>query len=147
MNTPSIPMMISAARPSSANSRLMPRPLIPHDSSRGAALYTAAFSIRTLRPTSVVGLVPADRETEDADIFAANCTNNGIAAIAVAVEQLIDRCQLTVDLERYEVRDGDFVVRFEIDAFRRERLLQGYDEIAMTLRHQDAIARYELSRS
>ncbi len=82
-----------------------------------------------------------------ADIFVANCTNNGLAAIAMPTPEIINRARLTVDLERCEVRDGDFVAQFAMDAFRRERLLNGYDEIAMTLRHEEAIAAYErLSR-
>src|SRR5262249_40875010 len=79
-----------------------------------------------------------------ADIFVANCTNNGLAAIAMPTDSIVGRTRLTIDLERCEVRDCDFVAKFAMEPFRRERLLHGYDEIAMTLRHEEAIARYEM---
>jgi 3-isopropylmalate/(R)-2-methylmalate dehydratase small subunit len=78
-----------------------------------------------------------------ADIFVSNCTNNGLAAIAMPTADVIHRRELTVDLERREVRDGDFVAKFYMDPFRRERLLTGCDAIALTLRHELAIAAYE----
>src|SRR6185295_17126374 len=40
-----------------------------------------------------------------ADIFVANCTNNGIAAIAVDVDKIAQRTRLTIDLEQREIRD------------------------------------------
>jgi 3-isopropylmalate/(R)-2-methylmalate dehydratase small subunit len=82
-----------------------------------------------------------------ADIFAANCANNGLLTITLPDEVIValaDRVRLTVDLERCEIRDGEsFVTSFVIDALLRERLLHGHDEIAMTLEHEAAIARYE----
>ncbi|HYU26120.1 MAG TPA: 3-isopropylmalate dehydratase small subunit [Thermoanaerobaculia bacterium] len=88
-----------------------------------------------------------------ADIFTANCTNNGIAAIAVpdqTVAELTRRAEeregyrLTIDLERCELRDdSELAAPFAIDAFRRNRLLHGFDEIGLTLRHETAIAAYE----
>jgi 3-isopropylmalate/(R)-2-methylmalate dehydratase small subunit len=82
-----------------------------------------------------------------ADIFLANCTNNGLLAIAMQTDELIKRTRLTIDLEACEVRDGDFSASFEMDPFRRERLLNGYDDIEMTLRHDAAIAAYEMRRT
>ncbi len=81
-----------------------------------------------------------------ADIFMANCTNNGVATIAMPTAGVMERKCLTIDLERCEVRDDGFVARFEMDSFRRERLLNGYDEIALTLRHEEAISAYERLR-
>ena len=78
-----------------------------------------------------------------ADIFVANCLNNGIAAIATDTRLLITKTRLTIDLARCEIREADFVVHFEMDHFHRERLLNGHDEIALTLRHEAAIAEYE----
>jgi len=81
-----------------------------------------------------------------ADIFAANCANNGLLTVTLPdelVESLVDRAQLTVDLERCEIRDDGFSLPFTIEGFRRDRLLHGHDEIAMTLRHKAAIERYE----
>ncbi len=82
-----------------------------------------------------------------ADIFVANCTNNGIAAIAVDVEEIAPHHRLTIDLEQCEIRDErGFTARFDIDPFRRERLLHGYDEIALTLRYESKIAEFERNR-
>ena len=78
-----------------------------------------------------------------ADIFAANCSNNGIVTIPIDPAPFVDRRSLTVDLESCEIRDGDFRIPFAIDPLRRERLLNGYDEIGLTLRHQAAIGAYE----
>ena len=56
--------------------------------------------------------------------------------------------RLVVDLERQEVREPIGTVhRFEIDAFRRESLLQGLDEIGVTLRDADDIRAYEQQRA
>ncbi len=54
--------------------------------------------------------------------------------------------QLTVDLEERTVQGGGVSARFEIDDFTRHRLLEGLDDIDLTLRRADAIARYEATR-
>jgi 3-isopropylmalate/(R)-2-methylmalate dehydratase small subunit len=51
-----------------------------------------------------------------------------------------------VDLEAQEVRFGDTVARFEIDPETKHRLLNGLDDIALTLQQEDAIAAYERDR-
>ena len=53
--------------------------------------------------------------------------------------------EITVDLEAKQVRDGDeeIVVDFEVDDFRRYCLLNGLDDIGLTLQHEDAIAAFE----
>ncbi len=88
-----------------------------------------------------------------ADIFYNNCFKNGMLPIRFE-EQTIDDLfaralehrgyQLTVDLQRCEVTDA-FGLRLEfgIDAFRRECLLGGLDDIGLTLQHEDKIAAYE----
>jgi 3-isopropylmalate/(R)-2-methylmalate dehydratase small subunit len=82
-----------------------------------------------------------------ADIFVANCTNNGIAAIAVDVDKIAKRPRLTLDLEQCEIRDDrGLIAKFDIDPFRRQRLLSGHDEIALTLRFESKIAEYERLR-
>ena len=88
-----------------------------------------------------------------ADIFATNCAKNGIVLCALdeaPVATLTGRAssvpdyRVTVDLERCEVRDEQGLrVSFPIDAFRRECLLNGWDDISLTLRHEDAILAYE----
>src|SRR6266852_555063 len=82
-----------------------------------------------------------------ADIFVENCTNNGIAAIAVEIDRMAKRPRLTLHLEQCEIRDDrGLVAKFEIDPFRRQRLLSGHDEIALTLRFESKIAEYERLR-
>ncbi|MCC7076249.1 MAG: 3-isopropylmalate dehydratase small subunit [Acidimicrobiia bacterium] len=91
-----------------------------------------------------------------ADIFRNNCVNVGIVTIVLeedTVKELIERsttepaAEITVDLERCEVRAGDDVWTFEVDAFHRERLLKGLDHIDLTLQYEDAIAAHERRRA
>ena len=88
-----------------------------------------------------------------ADIFASNCAKNGILLCALdekMVAELMRRAaegngyQVTVDLENCEVRDDSGLhAAFQVDGFRRECLLNGWDDISLTLRHEDAILIYE----
>ena len=88
-----------------------------------------------------------------ADIFHSNALGNGLLPVTLTedlVQVLASRTrerqgyQVTVDLERCEVRDGNgFKSPFSIDAFQRYRLLHGLDDIALTLQNDDAIAAYE----
>jgi 3-isopropylmalate/(R)-2-methylmalate dehydratase small subunit len=55
--------------------------------------------------------------------------------------------QLTVDLESSKITDDDRLsLEFEVDAFRRHCLLEGLDDIALTLQHEPDIAAYEKAR-
>ena len=55
--------------------------------------------------------------------------------------------QLTVDLEACQVRDDDGLERdFPVDVFRRRCLLEGLDDIALTLQHEDRISAFEQAR-
>ena len=85
------------------------------------------------------------------DIFFNNCFQNGMLPIrlpADAVRRLADQCtggaQVTVDLERQEVvfPDGGRMT-FAIEPMRRTAMLEGLDEIGLTLKHADAIADYQ----
>ena len=87
-----------------------------------------------------------------ADIFANNCFKNGMLPIAVNVEEIMKRAkeregyQLTVDLERLVVEDKNGLsIPFVVSEFQRYCLLEGLDDIGLTLRHEDAIRAYELS--
>jgi len=93
-----------------------------------------------------------------ADIFYNNCFQNGILPIVLpreAVRKIMDNAQaepgyrLNVDLEAQRVWDDreDVATSFEIDAFRRHSLLNGLDDIGLTLEHEDEIAAYEASRA
>ncbi len=90
-----------------------------------------------------------------ADIFYNNCSKNGILPVILPdaqIEQIFSRVaaqegyRLTVDLQTQTVTD-DSGLRFEfsIDSFRRECLLNGWDDIGLTLRIADRIADYEKS--
>ncbi len=91
-----------------------------------------------------------------ADIFRGNCFQNGMLPIELPqplVRQLMARAKdrpgyrLTVDLEQREIADGNGVVAaFEVDEFRRHCLLNGLDDIGLTLEHADAIASFEARR-
>jgi 3-isopropylmalate/(R)-2-methylmalate dehydratase small subunit len=88
-----------------------------------------------------------------ADIFHNNALGNGLLPIILPEDEvaaLIRRAQelvrfaLTVNLERCDIRDNHgFRTTFEIEAFDRHRLLNGLDDIGLTLRHEDAIKEYE----
>jgi 3-isopropylmalate/(R)-2-methylmalate dehydratase small subunit len=91
--------------------------------------------------------------TSFADIFYNNCFKNGILPITVSQEnldKLFDDARrganatLTVDLEAQEIRGPDGgVVRFDLDPFRKHCLLNGLDDIGLTMEKAPAIATYE----
>ena len=94
--------------------------------------------------------------TSYADIFFNNCFKNGLLPIVLSetqVAQLFDECaafptySLTVDLERQVVVKPDGVeLPFEVQAFRKYCLLNGFDDIGLTLRHSDKIKAFEAER-
>ena len=91
--------------------------------------------------------------TDFADIFYNNCFQNGILPIKVKLEdleKLMDDAQrganatLSVDLEKQEIRGPDGgVVHFDIDAYRKHCLLNGLDNIGITMAKAKAIDSYE----
>lgn len=92
-----------------------------------------------------------------ADIFFNNCFKNGVLPIVLSeedVEELFQRAEthvpypLTVDLEKTQIRDQfGFERNFQIEPFRRECLLHGLDDIALTLQHEDKITAYEAAHA
>lgn len=88
-----------------------------------------------------------------ADIFANNCFKNGMLPIALREEQVaeimrraqtVEGYELTVELETQMITDKDGLsVSFVVGEFQRYCLLEGLDEIALTLKHEDAIKAYE----
>jgi 3-isopropylmalate/(R)-2-methylmalate dehydratase small subunit len=92
-----------------------------------------------------------------ADIFYNNCFKNGLLPV-VLTEQQVDHLfnetnafvgfNLIIDLDRQVVRttDGSAEYPFEVDAFRKYCLLNGFDDIALTLRRSDLIRQYEAER-
>lgn len=90
-----------------------------------------------------------------ADIFSNNCLKNGLLPVVLSeadVCQIIEQAesregyQLSVDLERKLVSDEvGFSRPFAIDEFQRDCLMEGLDDIALTLRHESAIREFESS--
>jgi 3-isopropylmalate/(R)-2-methylmalate dehydratase small subunit len=89
-----------------------------------------------------------------ADIFFNNCFKNGLLPVVLGerdVERLFADVaafpgfSLTIDLERQTVAtpDGGAVFAFDVDPFRRQCLLNGWDDIGLTLRHADEIGAFE----
>lgn len=93
-----------------------------------------------------------------ADIFYSNCFKNGILPVVLpeeVVNDLMARAterpgyRLTVDLARGVISDeeeGD-IASFDVDPFRRHCLLEGLDDIGLTLQHEAAVTTYEQRRS
>jgi 3-isopropylmalate/(R)-2-methylmalate dehydratase small subunit len=92
-----------------------------------------------------------------ADIFYANCCQNGLLPVALpgaVVDDLFQLCErpqgleLTIDLETQSVRDDrELDVPFEIDPYRREMLRRGLDEIGRTLLEESLITAFEQRRA
>jgi 3-isopropylmalate/(R)-2-methylmalate dehydratase small subunit len=89
-----------------------------------------------------------------ADIFFSNCFQNGLLPLVLPEEQvreILDHAtakpgvKLTVDLEAQQVwsEDEEISISFEIDPARRHALLNGLDNIGLTLEHDDKIAAFE----
>jgi 3-isopropylmalate/(R)-2-methylmalate dehydratase small subunit len=88
-----------------------------------------------------------------ADIFANNCVKNGVLPVVLRedeVRELVRRAselpsyQVSVDLEQCKVHDEQgFCASFPLDEFARQCLLQGLDDIGLTLQHEREIAAYE----
>lgn len=91
-----------------------------------------------------------------ADIFYSNSFKNGFLPVILKpeeVEQLFQAvtanaaCALTIDLSEQQLRvEGGETFHFEVDALRKNKLLQGLDEIGETLQHADVIRAYEQRR-
>ena len=91
--------------------------------------------------------------TSFADIFYNNCFKNGILPITVSqtdLDKLMDDARrganatMTIDLPAQEIRGPDGgVVKFEIDAFRKHCLINGLDDIGLTMEKANAIADFE----
>ncbi len=88
-----------------------------------------------------------------ADIFYNNCFKNGILPIVLPqseIDKLIDdasrgaNAMMTVDLEAQEIRGPDGgVIKFDVDPHRKRCLIEGLDDIALTMEKADAIAAFE----
>jgi len=91
-----------------------------------------------------------------ADIFFSNCFKNGVLPITLdeaTVDDLFARAaahdgyRMTVDLEACRISDEHgLALPFQVDAFRRHCLLNGLDDVALTLEHEEKITAYEQAR-
>ena len=90
-----------------------------------------------------------------ADIFRGNSGKAGLVTAEVSQDviekiwALIEkdpRTQITVDLDKRQVKAGDLVADFQIDDYVRWRLMEGLDDIGLTLRHESKITEFEKSR-
>jgi 3-isopropylmalate/(R)-2-methylmalate dehydratase small subunit len=89
-----------------------------------------------------------------ADIFFNNCFKNGMLPIRLATEQVdalfkavaaTEGYRLVIDLERQSITAPDGTVyKFEVEIFRKHCLLNGLDDIGLTLQHVDEIKAYEV---
>jgi 3-isopropylmalate/(R)-2-methylmalate dehydratase small subunit len=90
-----------------------------------------------------------------ADIFRNNCLKNGLLTVVLKAEETDaifeaikrqDNYQLTIDLPRQTVSDhSGWTAQFELEPFAKKCLLEGLDDIALTLAHEHDIATYEKS--
>lgn len=90
-----------------------------------------------------------------ADIFRGNSGKQGLLAAQVTEDEVkqiwaaIDAdpgMQVTVSLEDCTIAVGDLMIPFEVDEYTRWRLMEGHDDISLTLRDADAITRFEANR-
>jgi 3-isopropylmalate/(R)-2-methylmalate dehydratase small subunit len=91
-----------------------------------------------------------------ADIFFGNCFKNGLLPIVLGEDEVdalfvevlaTPGYALTIDLAAQTVTTpGGRVIRFDVDPFRKECLLNGWDDIGLTLRHADKIRAFEAER-
>ncbi len=82
-----------------------------------------------------------------ADIFYSNCFKNGLLPIILdskTVDSLFQAgSEIEVDLEAQKIKTLTVTISFEIDEHRKQILLKGLDDVAMTLEHEDKISDYE----
>lgn len=90
-----------------------------------------------------------------ADIFKNNCTKNGLLTVELpeeTVEKLLEavksdpEAEVTVDLEARTIEGPGTSEAFDIDDFTRHRLLNGLDDVGLTLNNEDDIEKFEKSR-
>jgi 3-isopropylmalate/(R)-2-methylmalate dehydratase small subunit len=91
-----------------------------------------------------------------ADIFYNNCFKNGILPIVLpqsGIDKLLDDAErganavISIDLEKQEIRGPDGgMIRFDVDPFRKQCLINGWDDIGLTLRHEKDISSFEEKR-
>ncbi len=86
-----------------------------------------------------------------ADIFYTNCFKNGILPIRLdnqTMNKLFqNNSEIEVDLESQTIKKSDIIISFDIESHRKKTLIEGLDDIAITLQYEDRISEYEKSHS
>lgn len=138
------PEFVLNKEPFSGGTILIPGP----DFGTGSSREHAVWALQNYGFKVIIG-------TRFGDIFR---SNSGKAGLVVALVSEADRDALweaidadptvetTVDLPSQTITRGDLVVHFDIDEYTKYRLLNGLDDISMTLQHADEIAAYEAKR-
>jgi len=82
-----------------------------------------------------------------ADIFFSNCFKNGVLAIILEpkiVEKLMKiKTEIEIDLQNQIIKTSSEEIPFKIDEYKKKNLLEGLDEIALTIKNEDKILEYE----
>ena len=82
-----------------------------------------------------------------ADIFYNNCFKNGILPVKIdnkTLDMLFNNpSEIEVDLEKQTIKTNDMTITFEIENHRKKTLLEGLDDITITLQYEDKISQYE----
>ena len=112
----------------------------------GSSREHAPWSLKDFGIRSVIS-------TSFADIFYNNCFQNGILPIVVNAEEL-DRLmsaagsqlEFNIDLPNQSIQVGNHSINFDIEDHRKERLLQGLDDIGITLGYKEDISSYESNK-
>ena len=85
-----------------------------------------------------------------ADIFYNNCFKNGILPITISEEKIKELAEysnrkeeISIDLIEQKITFGNNEIKFEIDNFKKECLIEGYDDIALSLNHKSKIESFE----
>ena len=85
-----------------------------------------------------------------ADIFYNNCFKNGILPITISEEKIKQLAEysnrkeeISIDLIEQKIKFGNNEIKFEIDDFKKECLIEGYDDIALSLNHKSKIESFE----
>jgi 3-isopropylmalate dehydratase small subunit len=138
------PEFVLNCEPFSGGTILVPGP----DFGTGSSREHAVWALQNYGFKVIVG-------TRFGDIF---CSNSGKAGLLVALIAEEDRDRLwtaidanpeeptTVDLPEQTITRGELVIGFDIDEYTKYRLLNGLDDISMTLQHADEIEAYEATR-
>lgn len=138
------PQFVLNLEPYAAGSVLVAGPDFGTGSSREHAVWALAdYGFRVVISSRFADIFRGNAGKQG--LLAAQCEQHDVELLWKLIEQA-PGTELTVDLQEQTVRGHDLTVPFTIDSYTRWRLLQGLDDIALTLRHADLIDDFERSR-